>query len=349
MSANDGAGIPPPSHASRGARARPGARMPRRAFLAAGLVAALARRPLSAASRSRARVGYLDQLGKSDGERLYRDFVDGLEEQGYVVGRNLQIVRRSAGGDPERLRNLAAEMAAEPVDVILATTAQAARSAKVGAPGIATVFVISSDPVIEGLVASLSRPQGRLTGLVTRGEDLTAKRLQLLKEAFPAIRTVAVVGSNIGISRVAFDDAARRLQVDVLTFPVNRYDDYREAAAAISRSPADALLVVEDVNEVAGLHAFVRLMMATRRPVMFNADVFVEEEAFGLMAYGVSLRQQYRRAAAIVAKVLDGANPADIPVEQPTRYELVVNLRAAEEYRLALPRGFVLRADRVIR
>ena len=201
--------------------------------------------------------------------------------------------------------------------------------------------------MLEGLVASLSRPQGGLTGLVTHGEDLTAKRLEILREAFPRIRTVAVVGSNLSVSRVNVDAAARTLQLDILQFPVHRVDDYRDAAAAIARSNADAVLVVEDADAVTGLNAFVRLMMATRRPVMFNSDVFVDE--FGLMSFGASLRQQYRRAAYLAARLLEGAKPADLPVEQPTRYELVVNLRAAEEYGIVLPRELLQRADRVIR
>ena len=328
---------------------RRGTGVKRRAVLAVGVAAALARSPVAAAIPRHARVGYLEQVREPDGERLYREFAEGLQDRGYVEGRNLTMVRRSAQAQPERLRPIVAGMAAEKVDVILATTTEAAQSAKVAAPRIPAVFIVSSDPVKEGLVASLARPGGSLTGLVTRGEDLSAKRLQLLKEAFPDVRTVAVVGSNVRMSRADVEEPARRLQLDVLRFPVQRYEDYRDAAAAISRSAADALLVVADVDEVAGLHAFVRLLMATRRPAMFNADVFVEDDAFGLMAYGVSLRQQYRRAADVVARVLEGARPADIPVEQPTRYELVVNLRAADEYRIALPREFVLRADRVIR
>lgn len=323
--------------------------MYRRRLIAASIAVAVAWHPAIGAPRRNVRVGYLELVKESDGERLYREFVEGLQSHGYIEGRNLRMVRRSAAAQPERLRSLAPELAAAKVDVILATTAEAARSAKVGAPGIATVFVISADPVLEGLVASLPRPRGYLTGLITRGEDLTAKRLQFLKEAFPKIRTVAMVGSNLSISRAAFDDAAGRLQLSILQFPIHQFGDYRDAAAAIARSTADAVLVVEDADSVTNLYAFVRLMMATRRPVMFNADVFVEGEGFGLMAYGVSLRQQYRRAADIVARLLEGAKPSDLPVEQPTRYELVVNLRVAEEYAIVLPREFLMRADRVIK
>jgi putative ABC transport system substrate-binding protein len=322
--------------------------MNRRRLIAASIAVAIAWRPAIGAPRPNARVGYLELVKESDGEMLYREFVEGLQGQGYVEGRNLRMVRRSAEAKPEHLRHLAAELGAAKVDVILATSADAARNAKFGAPRIPTVFVTSGDPMLEGLVASLSRPQGYLTGLTTRGEDLTAKRLEILKEAFPRIRTVAVVGSNVSISRVAFDEAARRLQLGILQFPVHQFDDYRDAAAAIAtRSAADAVLVVEDADAVTELYIFVRLMMATRRPVMFNADVFVENG--GLMAYGVSLRQQYRRAAHFAARLLEGAKPSDLPVELPTRYELVVNLRAAEEYAIVVPREFLLRADRVIR
>ena len=324
--------------------------MNRRRALAAGIVVALAPRAAIGAAKANARVGYLEFVKASDGERLYREFVEGLASHGYVDGKNLRIVRRSADGQSERLRNLAPELAAAKVDVILATTPEAARNAKNGAPGIATVFVIAADPVLEGLVTNLSRPQGSLTGLVTRGEDLTAKRLQLLKEAFPKIRTVAIVGSNLAVSRTAFAEPAQRLQLGILQFPVHQFNDYRDAAAAIARSVADAVLVVEDADAVTNMYAFTRLMMATRKPVMFNADVFVEgSEGFGLMAYGVSLRQQYRRAAGIVARLIEGAKPSAIPVEFPTHYELVVNLRVVDEYAIVLPRAFLARADRVIR
>ncbi|HEX9278112.1 MAG TPA: ABC transporter substrate-binding protein [Casimicrobiaceae bacterium] len=323
--------------------------MNRRRLIAASIAVAIAWHPAIGAPRPNARVGYLELVKESDGEMLYREFVEGLQSHGYVEGRNLRMVRRSAGAEPQRLRNLAPELATAKVDVILATTAEAARSAKFGAPGIATVFVISSDPVLEGLVGSLSRPQGYLTGLVTRGEDLTAKRLQMLREAFPGIRTVAIMGSNLSMSRAGFDEPARRLQLNILQFPVHKFDDYRDAVAAIARSATDAVLVVEDADTVTNLYAFVRLIMATRRPVMFNADVFVEDQGWGLMAYGVSLRQQYRRAAYFAARLLEGAKAAELPVEQPTRYELVVSLRAAQEYGIVLPREFILRADRVIR
>src|SRR5262249_15851961 len=135
----------------------------------------------------------------------------------------------------------------------------------------------------------------------------------------------------------------------IVQFPVHDLDDYRDAAAAIARSAADVVLVVEDADAVVNLDTFVRLMMATRKPVMFNADVFVEGGGWGLMSYRVSLPQQYRRAADLVARLPEGACSSELPVEQPTRYELLVNLRAADEYRIVLPREFLLRADRVIR
>lgn len=324
------------------------ARIGRRRLLlaAAGVASGL---PAFAAPRASARVGYLEYVRAPDGERLYRDFVDGLQRHGYAQGRNLVLVRRSADTRTERLRALAVELTAAKVDAILATTTESAKAAKVAAPGVSTVFVMSGDPVLEGLVRSISRPGGALTGVVTRGEDLTAKRLQLLKEAFPRTRAVAIVGSNVSLARAGYGEAARLLGLAVEEFAVNGASDYGVAAAAIGRSGVDAVLVVEDADEITGINAFTRLMMATRRPVMFNADVFVEEEGWGLMAYGVSLRRQYLRAAEMIARVLDGAKPADIPVELPTRYELVVSLRAAGEYRIDVPREFLLRADRVVK
>ncbi len=323
--------------------------MNRRRLLVAGLVAAIGSGGAFGAAKREVRVGYLEFVKESDGEVLYREFVEGMQSRGYVEGRNLQLLRKSAGARAERLRTLAAELTAAKVDVMMAASTEAAKGAKFGAPRVATVFVISGDPVHEGLVGSLSRPQGQLTGLTSHGQDLTAKRMQILKDAFPGIRSIAIVGSNVSMSGVAIDEPARRLQLDVLRFPVNQSADYRDAAAAITRSAADAVLVVEDADAVTFLNAFTRLMMATRRPVMFNADVFVEGEGWGLMAYGVSLRKLYRRAAHVVARLLEGAKPSDLPVEQPAHYELVVNLRAAEEYAIVLPKDFLQRADRVIR
>lgn len=320
--------------------------MHRRRFVAAGIAAAIATRSALAAPRTNARVGYLELVSAADGELLYRDFVEGLKRHGYVEGRNLRLLRRSGDGETEmRLSSLAAELAAERVDVVLSATTVAARSAAKGAPKIPAVFLASGDPRLEGLVTSLSRPEGNLTGIVTQGEDLTAKRLQLLKQAFPAIRTVAIVGSTLSMSRSAFADAASKLQLATLQFPAHRRDEHGEVAAAIRRSAANAILVVDDADAMPAVQSFTRLMMATRLPVMFNSDVFVEH--FGLMAYGASLRPQYRRAAGIVARLLEGAKPSAIPVEMPTRYELVFNRRAMEEYALPLPRDFLAQAVEV--
>lgn len=327
-----------------GASARPG----RRRVLLAG-TAALVAGPSVFAARAGARVGYLEHVGAPDGERLFREFVEGLRARGYSEGRNLALLRASADMRAERLRAFANEFAVARVEAILASSTESARAAKVAAPGVPTVFVLSDDPVFEGLVRSLARPAGSLTGVVLRGEDLTAKRLELLRDAFPRVRSVAVVGSAGSLSRAGYREAASRLGVGIHEFRVEAKGDYREAAAGIARSDADGVLVVEDADEIAGLSAFVRLVMAARRPAMFNADVFVENEGWGLMAYGVSLREQYRRAAGILASVLEGAKPADIPVEQPTRYELVVNLRAAQEYGHQVPAAFLARADRVVR
>ena len=293
------------------------------------------------------RVGYLELVKESDGALLYREFVEEFEAAGYVTGRNLRLSRKSADAKPERLRTLAADLAASKVDLIVAASTEGARGAKLGAPKTAVVFVISGDPILEGLVKSLARPEGMLTGITTYSIDLTAKRVQMLKEAFPKVRKIAVVGSSLSMSRVAFNDAARALQLEIEQYPIHALVDYRDAAAAIARSTSDAVLVVEDVDVVNNVGAFVRLMMATRKPVMFNSDLFVDE--FGLMSYGVSMRQQYRRAARIAARLLEGARASETPVELPASYELVVNARAAEDYSIALPREFLARADRVIR
>jgi len=232
----------------------------------AGMAAAVAG-PGLAAPRANARIGYLERVKESDGEALYRDFVEAMEAKGYAVGRNLRILRRSASAQPERLRALAVELANEKVDLIVATTTEAAKAAKVAAPRTPVVFVISGDPVLEGLVASIARPAGNATGLVTRGEDLTGKRLELLKDAFPRLRTVALVGSNVSIARIDAAAPAARLGLAIVPYAINHPDDYRDQAAAILRGASDAVFVVEDADEIVGLTPFTLLMMATRRPV----------------------------------------------------------------------------------
>jgi putative ABC transport system substrate-binding protein len=317
----------------------------RRRVLVSLALAPFAVRTTSAAARA-IRVGYLELLSAPDGEDLYRAFMDGMKDRGYVQGLNLEVVRRSAGGRVERLLDQASDFTAGQVDVIFAASTAGARAAKHSAPKTPAVFVMGHDPVFEGLVGSLSRPGGKLTGLTTWAADLTGKRLQILKQAFPSIRVIAVVGSHVGLSRIALDASAAKLGLSAITFPVEEYRDYGHTAAEIARSAVDAVLVAEDADAIASIEWFVRLMMATRRPVMFNCAMFAER--FGLMSYGVDLRERYRRAAGVVARVVGGANPGDIAVELPSRYELVVNLRAAEEYAIALPREFLLRADRVV-
>lgn len=294
-----------------------------------------------------ARVGYLAFASEADGELLHRAFVEGLGARGYHEGRNLTILRRFAAAQAERLSPLAADLRAARVDVILAASAQAARHAKTGAPGIPTVFVTSADPVVEGFVASLQRPGGDQTGIHTQSAGLNAKRLEYLAQAVPGLRSVAVVGSSVSIARSSAVEAAHRLQFASATFPVHGVNDYRDAAAAIARSDVGGVLVVEDVESVIDLLAFVKLMLATRRPVMFTSDVFVEYG--GLMAFGVNLREQYANAAQITAAILEGARPSTIPVEQPSRYELVLNEPSLAAYGITLPDAFRLRVDRTLR
>ena len=321
--------------------------MNRRRLIVAGVAVAMTGRLAMGAVKRDAQVGYLELVKESDGALLYREFVEEFEASGYVDGRNLKLVRRSAGGQPPRLRTFAAELAASRVDLIVAVSTDAARGAKIAAPKTPAVFVISADPVLEGLVKTLAKPEGMLTGITTYSVGLTAKRLQILKEAFPTARRIAAVGSSLSMSTVAFNDAARALQLEIQQYLINSTFEYRDAAAAIARSTCDAVLVVEDVDVVNNVGAFVRLMMATRKPVMFNSDLFVNE--FGLMSYGVNLRQQYRRAAGMAARLLEGARAGETPVELPAGYELVVNARAAQDYSIVLPREFLARADRVIR
>jgi ABC-type uncharacterized transport system substrate-binding protein len=276
-------------------------------------------------------------------------FLQGLHDLGYVEGRTINIEYRSAGGNAEMLQDLAEELVRAQVDIIVTAggnvTVEAARRATSSIP---IVMAASSDPVESGLVASLAHPGGNVTGLAQLNE-LAAKRLQLLKEAIPRIGRVAVlfVPRAPGTREWnATQTAARTLGVSVQPLVLKIGEDILKAFDTMSNRPPDGLVMLFDSQTTGYRQLVADFAKKHRLPSMFSRKDFVL--AGGLMSYAADGRELFRRAATYVDKILKGAKPADLPVEQPTKFELVINLKTAKALGLTIPPSLLLRADQVI-
>lgn len=297
------------------------------------------------------RIGALNGSTPVQAAHMFRAFLEGLREQGLVEGENLTIEYRWAEGKIERLPGMADELVRLKVDVIFAPPTPSAVAAHDATRTIPIVFALAADPVGNGLVESLARPGGNVTGLSTINVELGAKRLELLKEAFPEIKRVAVLHNPDDTSNQlqlkVSQQAAQTLNLTLLPIGVKGPEDFEAAFAAMTREHADSLFIMENPTNFTYRQQLVGLAAAAKRPAMYALREFVD--AGGLMAYSVDYPNQYRRAAAYVAKILKGAKPADLPVEQPTRVALVINLKAAKAEGHAIPQSLLLRADEVIR
>jgi putative ABC transport system substrate-binding protein len=275
-------------------------------------------------------------------------FLAGMRDLGYVEGQNFTMEYRWSAGHEDRLPGLAAELVAFKVDVILAGGAQAIQAAKSASSTIPIVMTAVNDPVARGFVASLAHPGSTITGLSLASEDVAGKRLQLLKEVVSHASRVAVLISPLGGPvREALTKAAKPfgVQLQFVTTP-ERAQDLEGAFAAMSGGTAQALYV--DLNPRTGnmAQAIVDLAARQRLPAIYETKGFVE--AGGLIAYGASVPDLYRRAAGYVDRILKGAKPADLPVQQPAKFEMAVNLKTAKALGLAIPQDLLLRADEVI-
>jgi putative tryptophan/tyrosine transport system substrate-binding protein len=323
--------------------------MRRRAFIL-GFGGALAALPRTAGAQSARMptIGFMGSATPAVWAPWTAAFLQRLRELGWIEGRTLAIEYRWGEGRPERFTEIAAEFVRLKVDLIFAGGA-AAPAAKHGTSSIPVVFAIVGDPVATGLVASLARPGGNVTGLSQQATDLAGKRLQLLREALPGLRRLGIMAnvSNPSARReldeIEETGAATGLNAERLE--VRRTGDI---AAAIERlkGRADALYVCADALMNAERIRLNILAAGARLPTMFVTRDYVE--AGGLMSYGPSFPDQFRRAAELVDKILRGARPADIPVEQPTKFDLVVNLNTARALGLAIPATLLARADEVI-
>ncbi|MGZ3318796.1 MAG: ABC transporter substrate-binding protein, partial [Isosphaeraceae bacterium] len=279
-------------------------------------------------------------------------FRQGLRELGWIEGQNIVIEYRFADGRLDRLPALAAEVVRLKVDIIAASPTPAALAAKNATGTIPIVFTSVPDPVGLGLVASLARPGGNVTGLTySVGFNIFGKDLELLKEAVPKARRVAVLSNPASPSQPLtmreITDAARSLGLPLLLLEARGPGDFDGAFAAMAKERVGALFVVTDPAFIPHRARLAELTTKNRLPSIFTQRE--DAEAGALMSYGPSLSDIYRRAATYVDKILKGAKPADLPVEQPTKFELVINLKTARAIGLTLPQSLVQRADEVIR
>ena len=290
------------------------------------------------------RIGYLAQ----DDAPFLEAFLQGLREFGYIEGRNVVIEVRRAGGRRDQLPTLATELVQLKVDVIV--TWLAAQAAKQATTTIPIVMVGAGDPVRTGLVASLARPGGNITGSSGLTTDLSGKRLALLKEAVPSVARVAVLWNAADTAMtLRFQEiqvAAQMLGVTLQPLGVQDAADIDGALSAMTRARPDALLMITDVLTARHSRRVVDFATRNQLPTMFEYRGFVATG--GLMAYGPSLADQHRRAAYYVDRILKGAKPADLPIEQPMRLELVINLKTAGALGRTIPPSLLLRADDVI-
>jgi putative ABC transport system substrate-binding protein len=317
-------------------------------IFALGVLAA----PLAADAQQRtsvARIGVLGSPTASSYATRIEAFKQGLRELGYAEGQNIAIEYRWAEGRYERLPGLAAELVNLRVDVIVTHGTPGARAAQQATTTIPIVMATSGDAVAAGLVASLARPGGNTTGLSFFAPELNAKRLELLKEALPRIRRVAALLNPANpVSEVVFKQmelTAGALGIEVRPAWVRREDELDSALSALLKARSEGLVIGDDPTFAAQARRIADLAAKSRLPTATGLD---HAQAGSLLTYGANLTDLWRRAAIFVDKILKGAKPADLPVEQPTKFELVVNLRTSKALGLTIQRSVLIRADRVI-
>jgi putative ABC transport system substrate-binding protein len=297
------------------------------------------------------RIGFLASGLRSASARRVELFQQGLRELGYVDGKNIVIEYRYADGKLEPLAMLAAELVRMKVDLIVTDTSVAIDAVKNATQTIPVVFTLATDPVGDGQVASLARPGGNLTGFSILAPELNGKRLELLKEAFPKITLVARItrgASRQAEQRIKDDEVvAKGLGLLLHTILVKGADDLEGAFEGAKRAGAQALIFPPSVFLVTNRTRFINLTAKIRLPAIYPSTPYAE--AGGLMSYGPDQIDNYRRAATYVDKILKGTKPADLPVEQPMKFEFIVNLKTAKLIGLTIPPNVLVRADRVIR
>ena len=320
----------------------------RRRFVVASL-AALAL-PQAGAAQPARRIGFLSPFSASTAAPWHEAFRQGLRELGWTEGQNIAIEYRYANGKNDRLPDLAGDLVRLKVDVIVASSGTDASIAKRATTSIPIVVASAGDPVAGGLVASLARPGGNVTGLTQMLPELAGKRLELLKQIVPNLSRVAVLwyprGTTSPLAWKEIQPPARELGIGLQSLEVQSPADFAKAFHDATTARAAAMVVLPDPLFAGNLERIAELAAKARLPSIFHLREFAD--VGGLVAYGVDRADMFRRAAAYVDKILRGAKPADLPIEQPTKFELVINLRTAKALGLAMPPSLLLRADQVI-
>jgi putative tryptophan/tyrosine transport system substrate-binding protein len=298
------------------------------------------------------RIGFLSSVSPEPSAHLYKAFLQGLADLGYIERQSVAIEPRWAEGKTERLSELAAELVRMKVDLIVSTggtvTAFAAKNAT---PSIPIVFTVGGDLVKLGLIASLARPGGNLTGLSLLTTELNVKRLELMKETFPKIRRVGIIGNpanpNYRIQLQETQAAAKQLELQVLSLEARNPNDIESVFSSVVEKSVGGLLVLSDPMLNANRERIAALAIKSRLPAIYEFKEFVE--AGGLMSYGTNIVAVYRRLGIYIDRIFRGAKPAELPVEQPTSFEFVINLKTAKQIGVTIPPNVLARADKVIK
>jgi len=298
------------------------------------------------------RIGYLQPIAPQNGTSPFLDdFRQGLRDLGYVEGKNIQIEVRWGEGRLDRMPALAAELVRMNVDVIFAVSSPSVWAAKNATKTIPIVMPTSSDPVGDGLVASLARPGGNITGMSLMAPELSAKRLQLLKEVFPKqVRPAAVLWNPDYYGMAArfkeIQTQAPTVGMNVRSVEIRDSRELERALEDLDRERPDALVLLVDPLTMSQRLRIVEFAAEKRLPAIYEVEQFVD--AGGLMSYGPNIDEQVRHAAIFVDKILKGAKPGDLPIEQPAKFDLVINLKTAKALGVAIPQSVLVQADRVI-
>jgi putative ABC transport system substrate-binding protein len=326
--------------------------MKRREFITL-LGSAAAAWPLAARAQQPAkvpRIGFLGNSTEALEANLVGPFRDGLRDLGYEAGRNIVIEYRWAEGKYERFPTLIAELIASKVDVIVTAGTPASLAVKKAASSIPLVMIAVGEPVATGLVASLARPGGNITGLTSIAEDLEGKRLELLREVVPTVSHVALFWNSGNPVHVKLEQeaqaAAKVMRLKVLSLGVRSWEEIEAGFATILREGPEALCVLADRLLLHHRNTIMDFASQHRLPGVHAYRELVE--AGGLMSYGPSYAGMHKRAAYFVDRILKGTNPGDLPVERPATFELILNLKSAKALRLTIPPSIILRADEVI-
>jgi putative ABC transport system substrate-binding protein len=317
----------------------------RRRTLLAGLCALAVG---SGAGAQQPKIGIIT-LGVGASSPYLEAFRQGLREHGYIDGKNIALEYRFAQGRADRLAGMAAELVRLNVSLIITESTPAALAVSKATKSIPIVMALGTDPVTAGLAASLARPGGNLTGLTLAGAQRTAKQLQLLKESLPGTSTVAVIyGSrpNIEIELKEARDTARSLGLALQFFEVRTPQDFEPTFDAVASARPSAVITIGHGMFLGNSKRIVQFALKNKLPAVFPEREFAEEG--GLMAYGPDIASNFRRAAGYVDKILKGAKPGDLPIEQPTKWGLIVNLGTAKALGLKIPGSVLVRADEVI-